>query len=108
MLERGEQRRGARERRGCSRLGEGVAGEKGGARGRGDAEERAFCTAGERARRESSPFFLLVPSLPSHLYLFVKHEPSASITGSDVKFSDAISSTPRLRVRESVILLWGK
>jgi hypothetical protein len=29
--------------------------------------------------------------------LFVRHDPSVSITGADVKFSEAISSMPRLR-----------
>ena len=38
----------------------------------------------------------LAPGCPS-LYLFVRHEPSASITGAEVKFSLAISSMPFLR-----------
>jgi hypothetical protein len=39
---------------------------------------------------------VLLSLVLSHLYLLVKHEPSASMTGSDVKFSDAISSMPFL------------
>ena len=42
------------------------------------------------------PGAYLAPGCPS-LYLLVRHEPSASITGADVKFSLAISSMPFLR-----------
>lgn len=46
----------------------------------------------------------LLPGKPSE-YLFVRQEPTASITARDVKFSDAMSSRPRncLRFSHSII-----
>ena len=46
----------------------------------------------------------LAPGWPS-LYLLVRHEPSASITGADVKFSLAISSMPFLQRSTTTRLL---
>jgi hypothetical protein len=39
--------------------------------------------------------------------LFVKHDPNASITGCDVKFSDAMSSMPDLQRGKLWLLCWG-
>jgi hypothetical protein len=41
---------------------------------------------------------------PTSEYLLVRHEPSASITGAEVKFSDAISSMPRLLAFRVVVV----